>query len=108
MTHLDIKPLSVNEAWKGRRIKTGAYKRYERDVLTMLPKIIVPDGALCVSLCFGFSSKSADADNPVKCFLDCLQKKYGFNDNRVYKLNIEKVDVAKGCEFVKFSIDSIS
>ena len=26
---IEIKPLSVNTAWKGRRFKTDAYKAYE-------------------------------------------------------------------------------
>jgi len=107
MIVLGIKPVSVNKAWKGRRFKTPAYKAFERDLLLMLPrKIEIPDGALHLSLMFGFSSKRADIDNPIKLVTDVLQKKYGFNDNRIYKLDVEKTDVAKGHEFIGFAISS--
>lgn len=107
MNRLDIKPLSVNEAWKGRRFKTDAYKRYQQDLLMILPAATVPDGKLIVSLRFGLSSKCADVDNPVKCFVDCLQKKYGFNDNKIYRMVIEKEDVKKGQEYIEFQIGSL-
>lgn len=101
---LEIKPLSVNEAWKGRRFKTDKYKHYERSLLLMLPQITVPDGKLDVRIKWGFSSIGSDVDNPCKPFLDCLQKKYGFNDSRIYKLSLEKEKVKKGSEFIDFDI----
>ena len=104
-----IKPLSVNCAWQGKRFKTKAYKQYEKECLLLLPKKIdIPDGKLKASLTFGFSSKLADADNPVKCFVDILQKKYGFNDNRIYEYSIKKEDVKKGCEYIAFEIKKIT
>lgn len=59
---------------------------------------------LTISFTFGFSTKAADIDNPVKPFLDILQKKYGFNDSRVMEMNVKKVIVPKGKEFVEFTI----
>lgn len=104
---LKIKPLSVNDAWQGRRFKTNAYKNYEKAVLLMLPKMEVPDGDLKIELTFGFSNKASDIDNPVKCFVDCLQKKYGFNDSRVYEMNLKKCKVKKGYEFIDFEISQL-
>jgi len=104
MPKINIKPLSVNQAWQGKRFKTPKYKRYERDILTILPKLIVPEGKLELVLEFGFSSKLSDIDNPIKCFVDCLQKKYNFNDNRIYKMSVTKVNVEKGGEFIRFNI----
>jgi len=43
---LDIKPLSVNEAWRGRRFKTPKYSKYISDLLFILPKIDIPEGYL--------------------------------------------------------------
>ena len=100
--------MSVNQAWQGKRFKTNRYKNYERDCLFILPKIKVPEGKLKVELVFGFSTKLSDADNPVKCFVDILQKKYGFNDNKIYEYSIKKVDVKKGEEFIEFNIISLS
>jgi len=104
LVKLDIKPLSVNEAWKGRRFKTDKYKRYESDVLMMLPKIIIPDGDLFLRIEFGFSNSASDWDNPIKPIVDIFQKKYGFDDKRITKAVVEKVKVKKGGEYIRFLI----
>jgi Holliday junction resolvase RusA-like endonuclease len=108
MIKIEIKPLSVNGAWKGRRFKTKEYKQYENAVLYMLPrKYDIPDGNLEIRLRFGVSTKAFDWDNGIKQFGDILQKKYGFNDNRIYRGVVEKEIVKKGKEFVEFEIFSI-
>ena len=104
MHKLDIKPLSVNQAWQGRRFKTPKYKKYINDVLMILPKITIPDGYLHLSLEFGFSSSASDFDNPVKCFVDCLQKKYNFNDKMIKRCTIDVRKTKKGSEYIKFRI----
>ncbi|HEY7864966.1 MAG TPA: hypothetical protein VIC51_03070 [Psychromonas sp.] len=105
MLFLDIKPLSVNEAWKGRRFKTDKYKGYERDILMLLPNnFIVPEGDLELHLEWGFSSAGSDIDNPVKPFQDCLQKKYAFNDSRIVKGVQIKHKVKKGFEYIKWEL----
>ena len=64
---LKIKPLSVNEAWKGQRFKTDKYKNYEKAILLMLPKNSVPIGVkLSINIRYGFSSSNSDVDNPTK------------------------------------------
>lgn len=98
---LDIKPLSVNAAWKGRRFKTPEYKSYERAVLLLLRPLNIPDGELEIVLTFGCCF---DFDNPVKPFVDCLQKKYGFDDKRITKATIEVFRTEKGREFIEFEI----
>lgn len=96
---LDIKPLSVNNAWQGKRFKTPLYKTYEEEVLWMLPQINIPEGKMHIKLTFGLRA-NADIDNPIKCFLDILQKKYEFDDKDIWKLEVEK---AKG-SFIEFEI----
>lgn len=101
---LDIKPLSVNQAWQGKRFKTNKYNKYISDVLTILRPCEIPDGYLELTLKFGFSSKASDFDNPVKCFVDCLQKKYGFNDNKIKRCIIDVEHVKKGKEFIEWDL----
>lgn len=101
---MHIKPLSVNEAWKGRRFKTDKYKNYQSSVLFMLPNIEVPRGEIEILITFGFSSKASDFDNPVKPFVDCLQKKYGFNDKMIKRAVIMVDNVKKGEEYIEFKI----
>lgn len=102
---LRIKPLSVNKAWQGRRYKTDDYKAYEKEVLYSLPNNIpIPESKMRIDIKFVFSSRGSDIDNPVKMFLDILQKKYGFNDSVIYDLRIKKDIVKKGSDFIQFSI----
>jgi len=104
MTTLPIKPLSVNEAWQGRRFKTPAYTRYERDVSYLLPALQIPEGPLEIEYEFGLSNTLADLDNPVKPFQDILQKRYGFNDARVQRIIITKTRTTKRNEYIRFKI----
>jgi len=99
-----INPISVNKCWQGRRFKTPAYKSYETELLHILPNMKVGKGELTIIIEFGFSSKLADIDNPLKPFLDVLQKKYLFNDRDIFKLGVEKKIVSKGNEYIKFDI----
>jgi len=101
---INIKPLSVNQVWQGRRFKTPIYKKYENELLFMLPKMKIPEGKLELTIVFGFSSSASDWDNPIKPFQDILQKRYSFNDSRVYKATIIKEIVKKGEEFIEFNI----
>jgi len=104
---INIKPLSVNEAWQGRRFKTSKYNAYIKEVLLTLPKKTYEIEKTHIFIEFGLSSKNADIDNPVKCFIDCLQKKYGFNDKSIYKMTVQKVDVKKGDEYIRFELKDL-
>lgn len=103
MIKVSIKPLSVNQAWQGKRFKTPAYKQYERDCLLLLPKVDIPEGYLEAQYVFGFSSKLSDWDNPIKPMQDILQKKYEFDDKRIKKASIVIEKVSKGEEFFAFN-----
>ena len=103
--NLDVKPLSVNQCWQGRRFKTKAYKQYEKALLTLLPEIeFTYKDDLEINIVFGFSSKTADIDNPLKPILDILQKKYGFNDRSIYRVTVDKVITKKKEEFISIKI----
>lgn len=104
MITVKIKPLSVNQAWKGSRYKTNKYKAFERGLLYLLPAMKIPDQKLQLNLEFGFSNRGSDLDNPVKMVQDILSKKYGFNDNLIFRIILDKVIVKKGDEYIKFEI----
>ena len=107
MSVINIKPLSINQAYRGRRFKTNEYKAYEEELLWLLPKMKVPKTDLCLEIEVGLSSKLADLDNVAKIFIDCLQKKYSFNDKEIYKIIMEKELVKKGEEYIEFYIYQI-
>jgi Holliday junction resolvase RusA-like endonuclease len=100
MPKIKIKPLSVNECWQGKRFKTPKYKSYEIELLYLLPKLKLSP-PYDINVTFGMSALS-DIDNPIKPFLDILQKKYGINDRDVMRLNINKV-ITKD-HFIEFEI----
>lgn len=104
MKKINIKTLSVNEAWQGRRFKTDKYKKYESDLLLLLPKINIPNPPYRLNIIVGFSNKASDLDNVLKPFLDILQKKYDINDKHIEILHIEKQIVTKNNEFISFEL----
>ena len=107
MRKINIKPLSVNECWQGRRFKTKEYKQYEKDLLLMLPNIKLKIQRVSIDIIFGFSNSLCDIDNPLKPFLDILQKKYNINDRDIYQLNVQKEVITKGNEFIKYKITEL-
>lgn len=104
MDFIEMKPISLNHAYRGRRFATKELKWFKSEVDRMLPDVILPSGKLSVKYEFGVSSKNSDGDNLIKCFQDCLAIKYKFNDNRIYEWYIKKVDVEKGFEYIAFRI----
>lgn len=99
---IEIKPLSVNEAWQGKRFKTKKHEKYRDDLALLLPNDIdVPQDNIGLNIVFGISKRS-DIDNPIKSFLDCLSEYYGFNDSKVVELNVKKDIVKKGKEYIEF------
>lgn len=103
---VEIKPLTVNQAWKGRRFRTDKYKKYTKDVMIQLKDMAVPPGDLELYIQAGLSNRNADIDNIAKPFIDILQKRYGFNDNRIFHLVLMKRIVPKGQEFISFELMS--
>ena len=107
MYRCDIKPLSVNEAWLGRKRKSAKYRKYEAEVTELLATAeieVPPTGGLGLCLEFGFSSSASDIDNPIKPFQDILQKVYGFDDKRIHELIVHKTKVKRGEEYILFDL----
>lgn len=108
MVTLPIKPLSVNAAYRGRRFSTVEHKQFRNDVLRLLPlRKPIPWKKIAVKYIFGISNRGGDGDNLIKSFQDCLAEKYWFNDNRIYRWEIEKKIVKKGLEYIEFEITKV-
>lgn len=103
MHKLKIKTLSINKAYKGRRFRTPEYDTYIRQMMFILPdNIQVPKNEIKLKIEFGYSSAASDIDNGLKCFIDCLQKKYLFNDKNIIELFVRKSKVKKSEEYILF------
>lgn len=110
MIKINIKPLSVNKAWQGKRYKTKSYEAFEKKMLFKLPSLkqkFKSDDMLRIEFVFGFSSIASDIDNPIKQTMDILCKKYGFDDKQVWELEVKKKIVKKGQEFIYFHINTV-
>jgi len=108
MCRLNEKPLSVNDAWKGKRYKTDEYKLYQTKLLWLLPKKIdIPDPPFEIYFKFGFSSTLSDWDNPVKPLQDILSKKYGFNDKLIRRGIVDTEIVPIGKEYFEFELKTL-
>lgn len=93
---LDIKALSVNGAWQGKRYKSKGYKQYTEDVakLLMVAKVKpVQEGRLQVTYRFYMKNhKTADNDNPIKPLQDILVSCGVIKDDRfIYRTIAEKI-----------------
>lgn len=105
MHTLNIKPMSVNEAWQGKRYKTAKYKKYTKDVSILLPReITIPKGKLGIRLHFFFSNSASDWDNPIKPLQDIICANYGIDDRHIYLAIVEKFIVKKGEERIDFEL----
>jgi Holliday junction resolvase RusA-like endonuclease len=108
MHKVKINPISLNQAYRGRRFATNDLKAYKRVVYNKLPKLdIDPKKKLSVSYIFGVSNKNCDGDNLIKCFQDVLALRYRFNDNMIFRWTVDKEIVPKGEEFVLFELKNI-
>jgi Holliday junction resolvase RusA-like endonuclease len=103
---INIRPLSVNECFKGRRYRTDKYNSFISKMINLLPnKIEIPnENNIKIAIQFGFSSRASDIDNCCKSFLDCLVKKYKVDDRNIYEMHVFKDIVKKGDEYIRFKI----
>lgn len=106
---IDLRPLSVNEAWQGRRFKTKAYKEYEKNLLSLLPQMKAIEKPYSVIIYFYFGSPMRDIDNPVKLILDVMQKKWKWlNDRDIIQIKLKKFSTDKGNDHFYYRIESFN
>ena len=106
---LNVKPLSVNEAWQGRRFSTPAKKAYEQRLSLSLPNVAV-DGKPYYRVTYDFflvRFATTDWDNLCKVLGDCLVKKGIISEDRLivkatvrkFPAKADKIVVSvEGCE----------
>lgn len=89
---IDIKPISVNAAFQGKRFKTKDCKEYEASLWYRLPKKPMLTGD--VEIWFDFflvNYAKTDISNLVKVTEDILvKKKYIEDDRKITKMHLAK------------------
>lgn len=92
---IQAKPLSVNEAFQGRRFKTRAYIDYEKELAVLIPKHLCTsiEGKLEVHYRFFLKNHAlTDLDNMLKPLNDTLVKLGVIKDDRyIYRKLVEKI-----------------
>lgn len=107
MKWLELRPVSTNRLYVGRRFLSKAAKQFKeqchRQLLLLSEPVLVPRGPLELHFVFGLH-RDMDVSNCVKLVEDCIADFYGFNDKRVQGCSLRKVKVARGEEFISFSL----
>lgn len=70
---------------------TAEYRSWRQKAQRILPNLEIPEGPLELHVYAYFANKARDLDNILKPLLDTLQERYGFNDNRIHKINAVKL-----------------
>lgn len=104
---LDVRPLSVNNAFRGRRFKTPEAKQFDRILALILPKRFEPGPCYRVTYRFGLRQFGlSDLDNLLKCLQDCIVRKGIITDDRkITELHAFKTRSEK--DTVQVEIESI-
>ena len=103
MIELNIKPLSVNRSYKGRKFPTDALKAYKQHMPLLLPKNLqLPPDRLVLLFRFHFKRKASDVDNCCKAAQDIITAHYGVDDREIFMTMNEKVINFKEPEYLEF------
>ena len=106
---IKLHPLSVNEAWSGKRFKSVSYMKYSDAVTLSLKTIKIPASPYEISFLFGFHNMQSDYDNGIKSFQDLVFKKYKISDAHIHMGTSMKVKVlTTEDEFVAFRLDTLT
>ena len=104
---LQIKPLSTNRIYVGRKVKSSQARQFERDIALLLAAYAketeLPDGDLAIHFRFG-TTRQKDLSNNVKLLEDQIAKHYGIDDRRFAGHTAVRIPVPRGEEFVIFQI----
>ena len=107
--NLKLKPLSANKMFYRNKNKTVEYRRYQEEMRDYMMGMVWDFGKdpVAFEVTAGFSNRAADLDNIIKPILDTFQNIFDdFNDNRVYKIKLDKDIVKKGNEYVNIKVYS--
>ena len=90
---IQLKPVSVNEAFQGRRFKTKKCKQYCDDFLLVAPRKNMVKGIIQVQYRFHVKNHAmTDYDNLIKITQDMIVKKgYIEDDRKIYRATIYKI-----------------
>lgn len=110
MITLNVKPLSVNACFQGRRFKNKNYKNYENEIYWLLKQNYMYSkftGYIYIHYKFYLKNwKKTDGGNLEKCLTDILVSNKVIEDDRfIMKYVIEKFPADK--DYIEIEIDEV-
>ena len=104
----DVKPVSANKMYYRAKQLTKEYREFREAVYDCFPnppKFPFDDKEpLAIIIKCGLSSRLADLDNICKPAIDTMQLLLGFNDKRIFHMDVAKEIVKKGEEYLYIEI----
>jgi len=88
VTHIPSMNSYIRHGNNSRHYKAHPVTMFEKQVAMGLPPALSPTNSL--HIIFVLKKNNRDVDNLPKVFIDCLEKKYGFNDCKIERLLLEK------------------
>lgn len=94
LINIEVKPLSINRAWRGRRFKTPEYTQFEKDCSWYLRNKKMIKGEVEIDYKFLLKNyKMTDVDNCIKTVTDQIVKAGIIEDDRkIVKLMAQKFE----------------
>ena len=110
---IDEPALSTNKLYSGRKRRSYHYKAFRKKVFNELHRQLNGhtyklNGNLKLEMTVGFSSSLSDLSNSIKGIEDVLTEYLGFNDRQIVSIELNKVLVNKGDEFMDITIRKIN
>lgn len=87
--------VSANKMYYRNKTLTAEYRTWRQRAQKILPDLEIPEGPIELQVYAYFANKARDLDNILKPLQDTLQERYGFDDNRIYKITAVKMLVPK-------------
>ena len=107
MIVINLKPVSTNKIWKGKRWMSKEGAQFKKDCLLLLrakqAKLKVMEGEMSIHFRFGLS-REMDTSNCIKLVEDCVALALGVDDIKFRGMTATKEKVAKGKEFIAVEI----
>ena len=107
MFEIPIKPISINDAYKGRRYSTDEHKKFKDLASILLRKLnlpkLRPKQEFYVIYRFHIG-RSADYDNCIKVVQDQICNALGVDDRWIGSCYVKKIKAKKGDEKIEFNI----
>ena len=104
---IEIKPLRISMAYKGRRFKTNEYKEWQNEFTLLIGKHSPICGKIALTAEFYIKNdKMSDIDNFFKTLLDTLKDTKVIEDDRfIYEIHSYKYHSKR--EFIRITIENL-